>query len=510
MAEMKPFRYRSSDGLEIPAYLSLPRGVPATNLPLLAVPHGGPWDRDEWGYSSFAQFFANRGYAVLTPNFRGSTGFGKKFLNAGNAAWGREMQDDITWGVKHLIESGVADAERVGILGGSYGGYAALAGVAFTPDVYAAAVDIVGPSNLNTMLDSIPPYWEAGRKLLYARMADPETAKGKQWLDERSPLFSAEKIRTPLLVVQGANDPRVNRAEAEQIVIALRDRGFDVEYILAPDEGHGFARPVNNMAMFMAAERFLAAHLGGRFQEGGTEEVVSRLKEITVDPKTVTLTQKIDVLTVGVPKVVSELRPGKYKYKAKIEAEGESMNVKMSTEIKEKDGAWWVTDQLGMLMMSMKDTAVLVKGTLVLLKRTMSEAGSKIDFEFSGSKVTGSVKMQGKKAEVDVEIGGPVFGEGPGFAQVIACLPLEEGYSAVFRNFDIQKQKPKAMRLAVAASEEIEVPAGAFDTYRVEVTSAEGGPERSTIWVSKKDRLAVKLSMVMVELGGAKLEAELT
>ena len=146
------------------------------NLPLLVVPHGGPWDRDDWGYSSFAQFFANRGYAVLTPNFRGSTGFGKKFLNAGNGAWGREMQDDITWGVKHLVSEGIADPKRVGILGGSYGGYAVLAGVAFTPDVYAAAVDIVGPSNLNTMLDSIPPYWEAGRKLLYARMADPEHA----------------------------------------------------------------------------------------------------------------------------------------------------------------------------------------------------------------------------------------------------------------------------------------------------------------------------------------------
>ena len=190
LAEMRPIRYRSSDGLEIPAYLTLPRGVPAEKLPLLVMPHGGPWDRDAWGYSSLVQFFVNRGYAVLSPNFRGSTGFGKKFLNAGNGAWGREMQDDITWGVKNLVDSGIADPGRVGILGGSYGGYAVLAGVAFTPDLYAAAVDIVGPSNLNTMLDSIPPYWEAGRKLLYARMANPATPEGKQWLDERSPLFN--------------------------------------------------------------------------------------------------------------------------------------------------------------------------------------------------------------------------------------------------------------------------------------------------------------------------------
>ena len=263
------------------------------------------------------------------------------------------------------------------------------------------------------------------------------------------------------------------------------------------------------MAMYMAAEKFLAAHLGGRYQEDGTPEVLTRLKEITVDPKTVTLTKKLDVLTVGVPKVAADLRAGKYKYKAQIEVEGESMNIKMSTEIKEKNGAWWVTDQIGMLMMSMKDTAVLEKGSLVVLKRSMSEAGSKVDIAFSGTRVTGLIKMQGKKSEIDLEIGGPVFGEGPGYAQVIACLPLEEGYSAVFRNFDIQKQKPRAMRLEVARSEEVEVPAGKFDTFRVELTSAEGGPERSTVWVSKDDRRAVKFATVMPELGGARIEAEL-
>ena len=510
MAEMKPLRYKSSDGLEIPAYLSLPRGEEPKNLPLLVVPHGGPWARDDWGYSSFAQFFANRGYAVLTPNFRGSTGFGKKFLNAGNGAWGREMQDDITWGVKHLVDSGIADPKRIGILGGSYGGYATLAGVAFTPDLYAAAVDIVGPSNLNTMLDSIPPYWEAGRKLLYARMADPTTPAGKQWLDERSPLFSAEKIRTPLMVVQGANDPRVNRAEAEQIVIALRDRGFDVEYILAPDEGHGFARPVNNMAMFMAAEKFLALHLGARYQEGGTPEVEARLKEITVDPKTVTLTQKVDVMSVGLPQVTGDLRPGKFKYRARIEVDGEAISMKMSTEIKETGGAWHVTDQIGMMMMSTKDTSVLEKGTLATLKRSTSGTGTKVELEYANGKAVGSIKVQGKKADVDMEIGGPVFADGPGHTQVIACLPLADGYTAVYRNFDLQKQKPKAMRLEVKGSESIEVPAGTFDCWRVEVTSAEGGSDRSTIWLSKDDRKTVKLSMIMLELAGARLQAELT
>ncbi len=180
LAKMEPITYASSDGLEIPAYLVLPVGKEAKNLPLIVVPHGGPWGRDTWGFSGMAQFLANRGYAVLMPNFRGSTGYGKKFLNAGNQEWGRKMQDDITWGVKHLIAKGTVDQKRVGIMGGSYGGYAVLAGLAFTPDVYACGVDIVGPSNLNTLLASIPPYWESFKKTMWTRLADPSTPEEKR------------------------------------------------------------------------------------------------------------------------------------------------------------------------------------------------------------------------------------------------------------------------------------------------------------------------------------------
>jgi dienelactone hydrolase len=200
------------------------------------------------------------------------------------------MQDDITWGVKYLVDQGIADPKRVGIMGGSYGGYATLAGVAFTPDLYSAAVAIVAPSNLSTLLKSIPPYWEAGRQIFYKRMGDPNTPEGTAQLNRQSPLFSADKIKTPLMVVQGANDPRVNKREADQIVVALRDRNYPVQYLLADDEGHGFARPVNNMAMFAAAEKFLSQYLGGRYQESMTPEVTKRLSEITVDPKTVTVT----------------------------------------------------------------------------------------------------------------------------------------------------------------------------------------------------------------------------
>jgi dipeptidyl aminopeptidase/acylaminoacyl peptidase len=289
LVELKPIRYKSSDGLEIPAYLALPRGLAPKNLPTVILPHGGPWGRDRWGYDSLTQFLANRGYAVLQPNFRGSRGYGKKFLDAGNGQWAEKMQDDVTWGVKYLISRGIADPKRVGIMGASYGGYAALVGVTSTPELYAAAVSINGQNDLISLLASIPASWESERIMLYKRMADPTTAEGKAQLIRQSPLTHADKIKTPLLVVQGANDVRVKKRQADQMVISLRDRGFPVEYIVAPDEGHGFARPVNVMATLAMAEKFLATYLGGRYQESLTPEVAKRLQEITVDPKTVKL-----------------------------------------------------------------------------------------------------------------------------------------------------------------------------------------------------------------------------
>ncbi len=287
LAQRKPYHYPSSDGLDISAYLTLPKGLKPAQLPLIVFPHGGPWARDSFGYDTYAQFLSNRGYAVLQPNFRGSTGYGKKFLNAGNGEWGRKMQDDLTWGVKALVAAGIVDRAHAGIAGGSYGGYATLAGVAFTPDVYAAAVAIVAPSNLITLLDAIPPYWEAGRRQMYTRMADPTTPAGKALLIAESPLTQAKSIVTPLLVVQGKNDPRVNIRESDQIVAAVRDNGKPVEYLVAPDEGHGFARPINNLAMVTAMEGFFAQYLGGRSQKDVPPDVAAKLKEITVDPQTV-------------------------------------------------------------------------------------------------------------------------------------------------------------------------------------------------------------------------------
>jgi dienelactone hydrolase len=510
LAKMEPVRYKSSDGLEIPAYLTLPKGVPAKNLPTVIFPHGGPWGRDVWGYNGYAQFFANRGYAVLSPNFRASTGYGKKFLNAGNKEWGKKMQDDITWGVKYLIDKGISDPKRVGIFGGSYGGYATLAGVAFTPDVYSAAVDLFGPSNLITLLDSIPPYWEAGRQMFYQRMGNPTTQEGKALLIERSPLTSAAKIKTPLMIAQGANDPRVNHAESEQIVVALRDRGFPVEYLLIPDEGHGFARPVNNMASVMATEKFFAKYLGGRAQEGGTPEVVARLKEVTVDPKTVVLAKKVDAGTVTAPKPATDLQPGAYKYKAMIEVSGQQIPLSISTTIAEGGGAWTATDVMTTPNGDVTTTSTLEKGTLISRNLTLKGGQASMDLNFAGDKAAGNVNMGGQDKPVSVDLGGPLFANAAGAKQSISCLPLAEGYTTTYRNFDVQKQTVKLMQLKVTGVEKVTVPAGTFDAYKVEITSADGGADKETLWVARDSHKPVKETMVLPAMGGALLTQELT
>ncbi|MFM8653279.1 MAG: alpha/beta hydrolase family protein, partial [Verrucomicrobiota bacterium] len=267
LSSMTPIRYPSSDGLEIPAYLTLPEHREGKNLPLLVMPHGGPWARDYWGYNPNAQFFANRGLAVLQPNFRQSTGFGKKFYAAGRHQWGEKMQDDLTWGVKHLVAKGIADPKRVAIYGGSYGGYAALAGLAFTPEVYAAGASFVGPSNLFTLLNSIPPYWESVRRQFDYFVGNPSDPADQERLKRQSPLFSVDKMRAPLLVVQGANDPRVKKAESDQIVEGYRKKGQAVEYLVAAEEGHGCARPDTRLAAMLLLERFLHRHVGSDLQK---------------------------------------------------------------------------------------------------------------------------------------------------------------------------------------------------------------------------------------------------
>lgn len=262
MAEMKPIQYTARDGLLIRGYLTLPKGVPAKNLPVIVNPHGGPWARDGWGYNPEIQFLANRGYAVLQMNFRGSTGFGRKFWEASFKQWGLAMQDDVTDGVQWLIKEGIADPKRIGIYGGSYGGYATLSGITKTPDLYAAAVSYVGVSNMFTFLNTIPPYWKPFAEMMKEMVGDLE--KDKAQFTATSPALNAEKIKTPLFVAQGAKDPRVVKAESDQMVEALRKRGIQVDYMVKENEGHGFANQENRFEFYQAMEKFFGKHLKGR------------------------------------------------------------------------------------------------------------------------------------------------------------------------------------------------------------------------------------------------------
>ncbi|NOQ32841.1 MAG: prolyl oligopeptidase family serine peptidase [Methanosarcinales archaeon] len=278
LAKMHPVVIKSRDGLNLVSYYTLPVGSdgdgdgrPDEPLPMVLLVHGGPWRRDKWEYNSWTQWLANRGYAVLSVNFRASSGFGKAFLNAGNLEWGGKMNDDLIDGVNWTVQEGIADPDQVAIMGGSYGGYATLWGMTNTPDTFACGVDLVGISNLTSFIDSMPVYWQDSMELIATRIGDPRTVGGRAFLAERSPLTYADQIKKPLLISQGANDPRVRKEESDQIVHAMQDANIPVTYLLYPDEGHGFARPENRMSFFAVAEAFLAEHLGGRYEPIGDD-----------------------------------------------------------------------------------------------------------------------------------------------------------------------------------------------------------------------------------------------
>jgi dipeptidyl aminopeptidase/acylaminoacyl peptidase len=519
LASMKPVSYKARDGMSIPAYLVVPKGVPSKDLPSVMLIHGGPWGRVPWGYSAEAQFLANRGYAVLIPNFRGSTGYGKKFLNAGNKQWGTGfMQHDISDGVKYLIAQGIADPKRVGIYGGSYGGYATLAGLAFTPDLYAAGVDYVGPSNIITLLSTIPPYWTPIKKIFDVRVGDMNNAEDKKRLEEQSPLNSAKNIRVPLLVVQGANDPRVKKAESERIVIAVRDQGKPVEYLVAPDEGHGFAGRDNRMAFYTAQERFLAKHLGGRFQESVTPEVQKKLDALTVDVKTVKMPEMPKAETVSSAMSVfngSVVKPSTSHYTTKMTMMGREISIASTRSIAEAsmDGRkiWRVIEESTSPMGAGVDTLDLDGTTLLPIRRAGNQGMTTMWFKFSKDSVVGKIVAGPQEMPINAKLSGPVLPEGAGVEIPVGTLPLAEGYTALVDVFNTMKAKARKMTLRVTGTEKVTVSGGTFDTYKVEVTPQDDEGGGSKLWIARDDRRIIRVeNQLPAQMGGGTVVSELS
>jgi dipeptidyl aminopeptidase/acylaminoacyl peptidase len=502
LSEMTPIRYKSSDGLEIPAYLTVPNGCKAQKLPLVVLVHGGPkGPRDYWGYDPLVQFLANRGYAVLQPNFRASGGYGKKFMNAGDMQWGLLMQDDITWGVKHLIDEGIVDETKVAIMGGSYGGYATLAGLAFTPDVYAAGVDIVGPSNIFTLLESIPPYWEAGRAFLHGMVGDPETPEGEKRIREASPLFSADKITKPLLIIQGANDPRVKQAEADQIVVAMRDNGRQVSYILADDEGHGFAKPVNKMAMFAEVERFLAPILGGRFQKEMPDDVAKRLKEITVDIKTVVYDPNGVKNADKLPEISpNALKAGVHVYDMNIAIQDQNIKMTLTRTIAKDGNNWKITDASTGAMGDAEDEVIL-SAAFAPISRVMTQMGQNVKVKYLKNEV--KIDMAGK--EQSIKYTGAFLSSAPGFELLAAGLGLQKGKSIVVATDDMQSFKPKFVKIENKG--EMDKDGVLCNVY--EITDATNKNEKSTYYFRKSDGIMLFAESVVPAMNNAVIKMKL-
>ncbi len=515
LAPMKPVTFTARDGLRIPAYLTTPKGIPAKNLPAILVVHGGPWARDFWGYDSEAQFLANRGYAVMSVNFRGSTGYGKKFLNAGNKQWGTgAMQHDLTDAARYLISEGIADPKKVAMYGGSYGGYATLAGLAFTPDVYAAGISYVGPSNILTLLNSIPPYWAPIKKIFAVRVGDTENAEDVKRLEAQSPLNSAKNITAPLLVIQGANDPRVKKAESDQIVVAMRDLGRKVEYLVAPDEGHGFAGKENRLATYAVIERFFNKHLGGRHQESVSPEIQKRIDALTVDVATVTMPARAAAAAAPAVFAGSLLKPGASSYASTMSARGQSIKVTTTRTIQpaEVNGTkvWRVVEVSTSPMGEATDTLDMDAASLLPVHRSMKQGPMTIVISFGPDVIDGKIAGP-MNLPINVKKSGAVLSDGTGVELPLSTAPLADGYAAGLKVFDLMGGRVKDMTARVTGTEKVTTPAGTYDAYVVEVQPVEGDNEGVKLWIAKEGRTIVKSeTKIPPAMGGGSVVSELT
>ncbi len=598
------FRYKSADGLEVSAYLTVPKNVAAKNLPLVVLPHNKAWTRASWGYDATVQFLANRGYVVLQPNVRSSSGFGKKYFNAGNQQWGEKVQADLQAGVKFLVASGIVDAQRVGIMGSTFGGYSALAGIAFSPEVYAAGVSISGPVNLVSYLDSLPANWLSGRSLYAARVGESSSETGKSQLLKQSPATAVGQIKSPVMIVQGANDRRINKKETDEFVDALIELKIPVQYLFAADEGHGVTNSENQLAVMAAAEQFLAKYLNGQAQTEIRSELTARLQVLKTDdsktiasplenqvavntkpeavektpevmvtepaaekPEPVTEIEKVkensaivenhpvkplpvvepvksevaeivkpeielvaktgpisnEVVTAPAPEASikksepvgirvitrkSGLSTSIHQYNAKIEMGQQMIPVTIQTEIRENENDQWVASEVMETPQgSVIETSTLDKKTLNVLNRSKKQGAYEFDLSFNNLKATGTQKLNETNSVINGETEGEIFADGAGIQAVIASLPLVEGYTKLFHNFDEDRQKSSLKKLSVTGSESIKIALGEFKTFRVSVTGEAG--EEIVLWIDKESRNVVKFTKVLAKMGGAKLTGEL-
>ena len=508
LVEMYPVRYPSLDGLEIPAYLSLPEVQEKKALPAVIFVHGGPWARDYWGYNPYAQFLANRGYAVLQVNFRGSTGFGKKFLNAAINEWGEKMQDDLTAGCRYLIDEGIADAKRIAIMGGSYGGYATLAGLCFTPEVYAAGVSIVGPSNLFTLLETIPPYWESARIMFHKRMGDPNTEAGQAQLKRQSPFFHAHKIKAPLLVAQGANDPRVKKSESDQIVIAMRDHGLPVEYINFPDEGHGFAKPENSMAFIAVMEKFLAKHLGGRYQESLDEKTAEIINNVEVDITSLEMPEIISEKSLEQDVLIPEREVSvqNHTYKVTIDMQGQKMEFDIVRQIELQEGIIRITDSADSAMGQMRDTTELTADTFVPVSRHVSQGPMTIDLSCDERKVNGKIDMNGSIVEISQKFKSHYLLDNAMCDLYLTLSSSSDIAERYIRVFDVQTQKLDYFKVELDQEES----RNEYLCHKVHLIKYGDKTDKTSYWISKDTpyKMVAKTS-VSKAMGGAVINLDL-
>lgn len=440
LAGMRPVSYKAADGLTIHGYLTAPVGVPTRSLPLVLVVHGGPWARDTWGYDAEAQLLANRGYAVLQINYRGSTGYGKAFYNAAVREWAGKMHTDLIDGVRWAIKEGIADSTKVAIYGGSYGGYATLVGLTFTPEVFACGVDYVGPSSLVTLIESFPPYWKPFLEgSFYRHVGNPSIAADVEDMKKRSPLFLVDKIEDPLLIVQGANDPRVTKREADQMAIALRDRGVKVRYLLAPNEGHGFLNADNRLALYRAMEMFFKDCLGGRAQASVAPAIEQHIAKLTVNVDALELAPReseptamlVGDAAISTAKLGPETTTRRMVLvQAGQEREVGSIRTEMTTiDVNGRPAFLRVQTLTSPMMGTGVDSVVIDRATLAPIRHRSTNARRTMALDYRSDSVMGSVTPAGGSAQAIAVHADTALFDANVVDLILRSLPLAEGYA---------------------------------------------------------------------------------